>query len=162
MARVISDAPFEAINFGDLPPPVNDLLQRGVFAYRSDRAAADALFRQALALDPAALPTYLCLYKIHSYQGNLTEAEEIARGGLAEAARQALWPQDWREWPVLPGVSEGPGRFALYTLKALAFIALRGNRPTAAAAMLTALRRLDPAGAVGWCVIEDPAQGVSA
>ena len=162
MSRVINDAPFEAINFGDLPAPVNDLLQRGVFTYRSDRPAADALFRAALALDAAALPTYLCLYKIHTYQGNLVEAEAIAGAGLAEAARQAQWPQDWREWPVPPGIADGPARFALYTLKALAFIALRANRPAAADAMLDALHRLDPAGAVGWPVIAQLAEGVSA
>ena len=159
---MLTDTPFEEINFGDLPDAVNSLLQNGVLAYRSDRAAADTLFRQALAVDPAALPTYLCLYKIHTYQGNLAEAETIAVAGLAEAARQAGWPADWRDWPVLPQVPNGPGRFALYTLKALAFIALRDDRFEVVAEILDTLRRLDPAGAVGWTVVEALADGVAA
>ena len=158
---MLSDTPFEDINFGHLPPPVNALLQQGVRTYRSDRAQADALFRQALALDPTTLPTYLCLYKIHTYQGNLADARGSAMAGLAEAARQAGWPVEWRAWPCLPGNPDGPGRFALYTLKALAFIALRDNRPGDAADKLAALRRLDPAGVVGWPVIAALAQGIA-
>jgi hypothetical protein len=157
-----SDAPFEGINFGELPEPVNELLQDGVVAYRSDRAYADRLFRLALACDPAALPTYLCLYKIHAYQRNLADARAIASAGLAEAARQAGWPADWHDWPRLPALPDGPGRFALYTLKALAFIALRAERPREAADMLAALHRLDPAGVVGWPVIAALAEGVAA
>ncbi|MBA3054371.1 MAG: hypothetical protein FP826_05440 [Sphingomonadales bacterium] len=155
-----SDAPFDDIDFGELPDSVNELLQRGVIAHRGDRAEADRLFRAALALDPAALPTYLCLYKIHTYQGNLAEARTIAQAGLAEAARQAEWLGPWQHWPVAPAPLDGPGRFALYTLKALAFIALRDNRTDDAAEILTALRRLDPAGAVGWPVIAALADGI--
>lgn len=157
-----SDAPFEGINFGDLPEAVDALLQEGVFAYRSDRAHADRLFRLALACDPAALPTYLCLYKIHTYQGNLGEARDMAQAGLVEAARQMGWPEDWHDWPRLPEMPDGAGRFALYTLKALAFIALRDERMGDAADMLTELHRLDPAGAVGWPVIAALAEGLAA
>lgn len=159
---MLSDVPFEGINFGDLPKAVNELLQDGVFAYRSDRAHADRLFRLALACDPAALPTYLCLYKIHTYQGNLGDARVIAEAGLAEAARQAGWAVDWHHWPKPAGMPDGPGRFALYTLKALAFIALRNRRPDDAAEMLATLHRLDPAGAVGWPVIAALAEGIAA
>lgn len=157
-----SDAPFDGINFGDLPDEVNSLLQQGVFAHRSDKAKADRLFRQALAVNPAALPTYLCLYKIHTYQGHLADARAIAKAGLEEAVRQAGWHANWHDWPRLPQVPDGPGRFALYTLKALAFIALRDNRPDDAAGKLAALRRLDPSGAVGWPVIAALAEGVMA
>ena len=59
---------------------------------------------------------------------------------------------------VLP---DGPGRFALYTLKALAFIHLRQDRPEEAAEKLAALRVLDPAGAVGWPVVEALAEGLA-
>jgi len=159
---MLSDAPFEGINFGELPAAVDELLQEGVRAYRSDRLRADGLFREALALDPAVLPTYLCLYKIHTYQGHIADARAIAEAGLAEAARQAGWPADWRDWPRLSGVPDGACRFALYTLKALAFIALRDGRPDDAAEMLEALRRLDPPGAVGWPVIAALAEGAMA
>jgi len=154
-----SDAPFEAINFGEVPDRVNRLLQDGVLAYRSDPACADALFRLALAHDPAALPVYLCLYKIHTYQGNLAEARAMAQAGLAEATRQAGWAAHWHDWPTPATVPDGPGRFALYTLKALAFIALRDRRAHHAADKLDALHRLDPGGAVGWPVVAALASG---
>ncbi len=157
-----TDVPFDGIDFGELPEEVDALLQAGVLAHRQDKAASDALFRRALALDPEALPTYFCLYKIHTYQGRLDEARAMAEAGLAEAARQAGWSADWRSWqPVATGPT-GPGRFALYTLKALAFIALRDERPGDAEAMLDALRRLDPQGAIGWPVVADLAEGCAA
>ena len=153
--------PEDAVDFGDLPPGVNSLLQQGVAAHRTDKAAADTLFREALALDPEALPTYYCLYKIHCYGGRLEEAQRIAEAGLETAARQAGLPEDWRDWADLPPMSGGPGRFALYTLKALAFIALRDGRGGDTAAMLTALARLDPDGSIGWPVVADLASAMT-
>jgi tetratricopeptide (TPR) repeat protein len=159
MSDLLADP--DAINFGDLPAPVNALLQRGVRAYRQDRQSADRLFREALAADPAQLPTYYCLYKIHTYQGNLDQALAAAEGGLREAAAQAGWPADWRAWRAEAKTPDGPGRFALYTLKALAFIRLRQRDRAQADEILAALRRLDPAGAVGWPVIADLADGLA-
>ena len=150
----------DTINFGDLPEEIDDLLQQGVVAYRKDRAAADALFRKALAAAPQALPVYFCLYKIHTYQGNLDEALSVARRGLAEAARQAGWAADWRAWAPEPLAADGAARFALYTLKALAFIHLRREEPAQAGEMLDALRVLDPSGAVGWPVVAELAAGL--
>ncbi|MGB5086048.1 MAG: hypothetical protein WBO09_15945, partial [Methylocystis silviterrae] len=54
------------IDFGALPADIDNLLQRGVAAYRSDRAEADRLFRAALEMGPQHLPLYFCLYKIHT------------------------------------------------------------------------------------------------
>ena len=147
------------IDFGDVSPPVDALLQRGVAAYRRDKALADSLFREALALAPQELPVYFCLYKIHTYQGNLDEALAMAERGLREAARQAGWSADWRDWPE-SDVPEGPGRFALYTLKALAFIHLRRNEPAEAGRILAALARLDRRGEVGWPVVAALADGL--
>jgi hypothetical protein len=84
----------DAINFGDVPDHINELLQQGVAAYRHDKAEADRLFREALVTAPTELPTYFCLYKIHTYQGNLQKAEAAAEAGLREAARQAGWDSD--------------------------------------------------------------------
>ncbi|WP_138470025.1 hypothetical protein [Poseidonocella sp. HB161398] len=157
-----TDTPFEGIDFGTVPEGVDALLQAGVLAYRSDRAEADALFREALALDPQALPTYFCLYKIHTYSGRLDAARNAAMDGLAEAAAQAGWPADWRDWrPEETGAADA-GRFALYTLKALAFIALRDGRPADAAEKLARLRVLDPQGATGWPVVAEIAEGCAA
>ena len=149
----------EFINFGELPAAVNDLLQRGVVEYRRDRQAADVLFREALAAAPQQLPIYYCLYKIHTYQGNLREALAIAQGGLREAARQSGWSDDYRQWQRPPAL-DGPARFALYTLKALAFIHLRQNDRVRAAEKLEMLAYLDPAGMVGWPVVAALADGI--
>ncbi|MGQ0682627.1 hypothetical protein [Bradyrhizobium sp.] len=151
----------ETINFGDLPDDIDDLLQQGVAAYRHDRPLAERLFRQALAAAPTELPIYFCLYKIHTYQGRLDEAQAAAENGLKEAARQAGWEFDWRRWPKQAVLAEGAGRFALYTLKALAFIHLRQDDQRQAQQMLEALRRLDPAGAVGWPVVAALAEGIA-
>lgn len=150
----------ESINFGDVSEAVDALLQEGVVAYRRDKHRADALFRQALATAPTELPIYFCLYKIHTYQGNLDEGEAAARNGLAEAARQAGWDPDWRKWVPQNILPDGAGRFALYTLKALAFIHLRQDRQDEAAEKLAALRVLDPTGAVGWPVVAALAEGL--
>jgi tetratricopeptide (TPR) repeat protein len=151
----------EAINFGALPDDINALLQQGVAAYRHDRSQAEALFRQALAAAPTELPTYFCLYKIHTYQGHLDQAQAAAESGLKEAARQAGWDPDWRRWRPQAVLAEGAGRFALYTLKALAFIHLRQDDRPQAEQMIEALRSLDPTGAVGWTVVAALAEGVA-
>lgn len=159
MINLLPDA--DVINFGEVSDTVNALLQQGVIAYRRDRGQADALFRKALAISPGELPVYFCLYKIHTYQGNLDEAQAAAESGLHEAATQAGWDTDWRRWEPQDLLPEGPGRFALYTLKALAFIHLRQDRPEAAAEKLAALRVLDPSGAVGWPVVAALAEGLA-
>ena len=79
---------------------------------------------------------------------------------MKEAARQAGWSSDWRDWKPQPKVPDGAGRFALYTLKALAFIHLRRDEREQARNILDALSRLDPAGAVGWPVIAALAQAL--
>lgn len=158
MTDMLSDP--DTIDFGELPEGIDALLQQAVAAYRHDRASADQLFRQALAAAPTALPIYFCLYKIHTYQGNLDAAQAAAESGLREAAGQAGWHLDWREWRPQPVPPEGAGRFALYTLKALAFIHLRQSNRHQARQILEALRRLDPAGAVGWPVVAALAEGV--
>jgi len=150
----------DAINFGDLPEAIDALLQEGVAAYRHDRARADRLFRRALADAPQELATYFCLYKIHTYQGNLGQAQAAAESGLREAAHQAGWTADWRDWPTLPTLPDGAGRFALYTLKALAFIHLRQDERPQAREILDRLRVLDPTGAVGWPVVAALADGL--
>ena len=80
-------------------------------------------------------------------------ALEAAEDGLVVAARQAGWNSSWRDWPSQPVIPDGPGRFALYTLKALAFIHLRRSERDQALEILDALKKLDPAGVVGWPVV---------
>ncbi len=158
--RVLQD---DLINFGDVPPEVNEILQRGVALYRHDRDGADLAFRQALALAPDCLPTYLCLYKIHTDQGNLDAAVHIAYAGLDEAARQACLSPDWQMWKVeqISDDVNGPGHFALYTLKALAFIHLRRDEAEISRRYLAKLTDLGAMEKVGGTVIAALADGMS-
>lgn len=162
MADLLAEG--DLIDFGPLPEAVNRLLQQGVAAYYDDRPSADRLFREALALAPGELPVYFCLYKIHTYQRNLDTALEAAAAGLAEAARQAGVGPDWRGWK--PGDADWteapPARFALYTLKAMAFIHLRREALPEARALLDRLRLLDPADRVGGSVVESLAARLAA
>ncbi len=149
----------DIINFGEISDEINDILQEGVAAYRRDKKRADELFRKALSAAPTELPDY-CLYKIHTYQGNLDDALAMAESGLKEGARQAGWPLDWHEWKPQPESLDGPGRFAMYTLKALAFISLRRDEQERAHHILDTLKWLDPTGQVGWPVIAALADGL--
>jgi len=158
-ARVDREA--EAINFGEIPVSINELLQRGVVAYRSSPALAERYFQEALASAPDVLPVYFCLYKILAYQGDLTGALMAATAGLAEATRQAELDSDVHAWPGPIEASDGPLRFALYTLKALAFIHLKRGAREEASRLIEQLRRLDPQGRVGWPVVADLMAGLS-
>ncbi|AWL98741.1 hypothetical protein [Bradyrhizobium amphicarpaeae] len=158
MTAVLVDS--DGINFGELPAEIDMLLQQGVVSYRRDPLEADRIFRKALDEAPTELAVYFCLYKTHTYRGRLDEAQTIAERGLREAAHQAGWHPDWRHWRPQVALPDGPGRFALYTLKALAFIHLRKDEQDQALGMLAALRRLDPAGAVGWPVVAALAEGL--
>jgi hypothetical protein len=81
-------------------------------------------------------------------------AEKAARLGLAEAARQAGLPADWRRWHRCKRLrGHRAQRFWLFTLKALAFIAVRSGRPDEARALLDQIARLDPQASVGGEVI---------
>lgn len=142
----------DIIDFGAVAPEVNELLQQGVAAYYDDRPAADAIFRRALAMAPDQLPTYFCLYKIHTYQGNLDAAREAALAGMEEAARQAGLPAEWEDWPdKLPAT--GAARFAVYTLKALSFIHLRRGETDEARRILAKLESMGPDDGLGSSVV---------
>ena len=101
----------DPIDFGDIPPEVNELLQRGVVAYRTSKHEAEARFREALTLAPQVLPVYFCLYKIHTYQGELDAALDVAQAAIDEAAVQAGWPASFDEWPALGKGAEDAARF---------------------------------------------------
>jgi hypothetical protein len=149
----------DVVNFGELDPKTNEILQQGVVAYRTEPARADRLFKQALALAPQELAPYYCLYKIHTYMGSLDYAADVAAQGMLEATRQAGWPSEPDAWPAQSGPLDGPARFALYTLKALSFIELKRGRRDVTMRYLAILARSDPQGSVGWTVIEELAQG---
>ena len=133
---------------GEVPAAVRALLQQ---AQQAPREQLGALLWAAQACAPQCLATYYLLYKCHAGRREFEAAERAALAGLAEAARQAGLPADWRA--VAPGAADfqrtGPARFWLFTLKALAFIRLRSGQTDAAAELLAQLERLDAAAGVG-------------
>ena len=149
----IAGAEEDLVGFGTLPEATNALLQRGVLAYRTRREEGERLFQEALSIDPSQLPVYYCLYKIYTYQGRMVEAENMAKAGLEEAARQAGWSQNIGQWEQPAAPLDGAPRFALYTLKALAFINLKKGNVPEARRLLGRLKALDPSGQVGWPVV---------
>lgn len=151
----------EEVSFGKVKPEIDALLQQGVVAYRTDFSRAESLFREALAAEPEELASYFCLYKIHAYHGDLDVALDMAQTGLKKAAAQAGWARDWRAWTPQDPFPEGAGRFALYTLKALAFIRLRRQEVESAQEIITSLKTLDPRGEVGWPVIAALCEGIA-
>jgi len=120
---------------------------------------AAALLWSAQALAPGSLGIYYAIYKHHARRREFEAAEGAARRGLAEAARQAGLPEDWRSATraSLPAGLDfrdhGVARFWLFTLKALAFIALRRGRPDEARALLAQITALAPDAHIGDDVI---------
>lgn len=137
---------------GAVPPALRQLLKE---AQATPRERVPALLWTAQACAPDSLPTYYLLYKCHAGLRQFDLAERAALRGLAEAARQAGLPQDWRQvgTEMADFAGTGPARFWLFTLKALAFITVRSGRPDEARALLAQLRRLDPQASVGGEVI---------
>jgi hypothetical protein len=141
---------------GAVPPTVHRLLHE---AAQSPRGEVAALLWTAQAPAPTCLPIYYALYKHHAGLREFEKAERAAQRGLLEAAQLAGLSKDWREVTRenLPaGVDfarNGPARFWLFTLKALAFIALRSQRPDEASELLTRLASLDVDARIGDDVI---------
>ncbi|MEK8033401.1 hypothetical protein AACH06_21490 [Ideonella sp. DXS29W] len=139
---------------GDVPATVRQILHR---AAQAPRTEVGSLLWTAQLVAPDGLPVYYALYKHHASQREWTWAERAARRGLVEAARQAGLPAD--EWQVQPGHpaatfrDNGPARFWLFTLKALAFLALRQQRLSEARELLAHIQRLDPEARIGDDVI---------
>ncbi len=157
MHDLLCDA--DAVGFAAPSPETDELLRQGVAAYRNDRTEADRLFREAVAQAPHELAAYFCLYKIHCYMGQLDVAADFAIAGMREAAQQAGWDEDPRQWPPQNAASAGPQRFALFTLKALSFIELRRGNKENALNCHGMLEMADPSNSVGWSVIDVLAQG---
>jgi len=141
---------------GAVPDAVRRLLHEAAQAPRDD---VGALLWTAQALAPQCLAVYHALYKHHAGRRELEQAERAARRGLQEAAQQAGLPADWRRvapGSVPPGVDfgrNGPARFWLFTLEALAFIALRSAHPAEARELLAQIAALDREARIGDEVI---------
>jgi tetratricopeptide (TPR) repeat protein len=136
----------EKLDFGQLPPAVDTLLQQGVAAHFGDRALAERFFLAALSLAPDALPAHRCLVKHYNRCRQFDKALPAAQAWVAAAARAAGLPDNWLLWQSAPGS-------ALAALKGLAFIHLRCGQPGKAEAMIARVLAMDPDDAVGGSVI---------
>lgn len=147
--------------FGDVPEHVDERLQAAVRA-RQNPAECEALLWEAHRLAPRVLPVFFALYKFYFNRQKLDEAERVALIGLDAAAQQIGIPADWRQLTSdgTDWTAEGPQRFVLFTLKALAFITLRRGRIADALAILGKLAEIDPGDQVGYGVIAAMARGV--
>lgn len=142
----LENAADDELDFGALPAEVNRLLQRGVAAHFTDPAQAEVDFRAAIALMPAALPAYRCLFKHYNRRRQFEAAYAVVLDWLAEAARQAALPPEWQLWRHAP-------TSALAALKGLAFIELRRGHPEVASAAIGRVLQLDPHDGVGGSVV---------
>ena len=138
---------------GEVSEAVRALLHQAAGAAADERGA---LLWTAQAIAPDALAVYYALYKFHAGRREFEQAERAALRGLQAAALQARLPSDWQA--VGPGCgadfhADGPARFWLFTLKALAFIRLRSGRPEASRLLLDHIERLQPGSRVGHEVI---------
>lgn len=143
---------------GTVGPLLRDLLHR---AQQAPAAERGALLWTAHSCAPQTLAVYYLLYKHHATQREFELAERAALRGLDVAAAQAGLPGDavflGFDWPEPPAgvdfMQPGPARFWLFTQKALAFIALRMDRPAESRRRLALIERLAPDSGVGSDVI---------
>lgn len=135
--------------FGGEPPPAVRALLRQAAEARADERGA--LLWTAQALAPQHLATYYVIYKHHAGRREFVQAERAARRALQEAARQAGIDDAGRrpDGGAADFRSDGPARFWLFTLKALAFITLRGGRPQEARALLARIQAVEPDARLG-------------
>ena len=112
--------------------------------------------RHRLAGLSVPLPLLRVLYKFYNRQRRFDQAGEHAQRALAEAARQASLPADYRAWTHAHLRDADPliASQALLAMKALAFISLRGGEETNAADYLASLRQLDPEDGSGASVVQ--------
>ena len=78
------------LDFGHLPPAVDQLLQQGVAAHFSDRALAERHYLAALSLAPDALPAHRCLVKHYNRCRQFDKALAAARGEEAMDGEQIV------------------------------------------------------------------------
>ena len=136
----------DKIDFGNLPPAVDQLLQQGVAAHFTDPELAENVFLSALALAPDTLPAHRCLVKHYNRCRQFDKALCAAQDWVAAAARQSRLPDNWQHWQSAPGS-------ALAALKGLAFIHLRSGQTAKAEAAIARVLALDPEDGVGGSVI---------
>lgn len=141
---------------GEVPLTVRHLLRQALEARGDDRTTK---LWSAQAMAPACLAVYYALYKHHAGRREFELAERAALRALSAAATQVGLPADHHAVEAEHVVevdfqADGPARFWLFTLKALAFIKLRNGQAPAARELLARIQRLDPQARIGSDVTE--------
>jgi hypothetical protein len=137
---------------GPVPASVRALIDA---AREAPRASTSAILWTAQALEPSCLAIYYLLYKSHAARGELDDAWRAARLALRASGRQSGLPEEPEQAPqvVPPSGTDfsqpGAARFWLFTLKALAFIAVRRGQVETARRLLDVIAHVDPSHSVG-------------
>jgi hypothetical protein len=138
---------------GDAPAEIRQQIEAAKLAPR-DQICDQLWAIQARA--PNCLPIYYLLYKLHAGRREFAQAECAALIGLDRAAAQCGLPveADLISASALPTPNadfnaNGPARFWLFTLKALAFIRMRSGRLHEARELIEWIGRCDPSHGVG-------------
>ena len=136
---------------GEAPPEIRQLIEDAKSAPR-DQIGARLWAIQARA--PDCLPLYYLLSKFHAGRREFDQAERAALTGLDRAGSLCGLPVGADLASNLPTPTadfhaNGPARFWLFTLKALAFIHMRSGQLQEARELLAWLERCDPSHSVG-------------
>jgi hypothetical protein len=140
---------------GEVPTPIRKLIDNAK-ASPPDLASEQLWAIQMCA--PECLPVYYLLYKLHATRREFARAERAALLGLAEAGHQSGLPGEVEralkcEPTQVDFMLNGPARFWLFTLKALAFIRMRSGRLEQARQLIECIKRLDPQQSLGSDVV---------
>jgi len=137
---------------GGLSPQVHALIaQAGLLRHVPQQALP--LLEQARALAPRHPAPVIALYRFYFYNHQLAKARAAGEDALA-IARTALGPE-FGDMPPGDEATRGDAavRFYLFTLKGLAYLAMRLGDMAEVHLMLSELRRLDPQDHVGAALL---------
>ncbi|WP_051334961.1 hypothetical protein [Bradyrhizobium sp. Ai1a-2] len=141
-----------------LPREAEDHLWQAGLSYHLDEVVEKHL-HQARALAPGNAAVLIVLYRFYFYKGRWSEALEIARRCIAQAARESGLADDWRQVKAADAAfgsyeSVLP-RFYLFSLKGYAYLQMRLGDLDEGRVATKKLLELDPADKVGARVLLD-------
>ncbi|MEL7049553.1 MAG: hypothetical protein AAFO75_11450 [Pseudomonadota bacterium] len=121
-------------------------IRRGLNNFKTHPVQAKAAFRSAMEADPTDLMTYLSLMRVYLALGQPYAALNVGHLGLAEAAKQAGLPNDWRIWSEsLADFSQPSASCGIKLLRAVAFVQHVRKKSKAARGLLMKYEALAPA-----------------
>ena len=141
-----------------LPPEASWHLAEAAAAY-SQGTVAERHLRDAVELAPNHPAVLIGLYRFYFYKGRLSDAIDVARVCLAQAAGHLRLADDWRQVRSDQADFGDYGarlpRFYLFTLKAYAYLQLRLGRTAEGHEAVLKCLELDPTDKVGAGVLQN-------